>query len=49
MINIDNLIKEAIKSKDKKLTGNYIKLLKNKFPTADCKVIADIVKEVLNS
>lgn len=39
----------TITDKDKKLMGNYIKLIKDKFPTADGKVIADIVKEVLNS
>lgn len=40
--------KKIVIAGDKKCMGMYIKTLKQKFPTADGKVISDIVKELLN-
>lgn len=44
---IENYIDSIIDSTDKKIMGKYIKLAKEMYPTADGKMIADIVKSKL--
>ena len=45
---IESAAREIITAKDMKLMGQYIKTLKEKFPTADPKKIAETVKWILN-
>ncbi len=45
---IEEAAREIIDVKDKKLMGKYIKALKDEFPTADGKKIAETVKWILD-
>ena len=45
---IENAAREIITDRDMKKMGQYIKALKDKFPTADGKKIAETVKWILN-
>ena len=45
---IEEAAREIIDVKDIKMMGKYIKTLRDKFPTADGKVISETVKWILN-
>ena len=45
---IEEAAREIIDVKDIKMMGKYIKALRDKFPTADGKVISETVKWILN-
>ena len=45
---IEDAAREIIDVKDIKMMGKYIKALRDKFPTADGKVISETVKWILN-
>ena len=49
-VGLDEIIKaasEIVREKDMKLMGGYIKALKEKFPTADGKMLSEVVRELM--